>query len=843
MLSIRAQATAASLTALSHHVTSFETRRMESNVECAPAASIKTENDVVFVRMEGDAEIWWPAVLYHSFQDLLDVMPAKADKRKFTNEWYGQKSKKPMVARLFGKKRPNKKLMRFIAHEEQETVVKDFFDNIEAFVEGYPGRDDAVGAALKWLNDECGDEEEEGVDDSGDACISPGGQLIVLEASLPVPGNGIRTSSPPFEEAASAEAAPSEVASLKAVSKNGRPKRKLSDTMDEMDAHSNEKEEPAKILRKSPRRTSTRKVQNADTSTRRRNFTTPDKPQNEEMKVDEPNDPTKCPSQSREETAKASISPGSAATSGTKTAAAAAAASKKAKDGNFGKSMKDVRKHDEWETVWDILQHSNGFTKLPGTGMVPVYYVTGQHAGKTVKQLQKLDAGTDYFKSEDAVKAFVRSRYEWVGPKGKANTPKKAPPGQSKQSKKASGSGIVKKPRSKVEKRDDWATALSILEYSLGLIQKWWFCDWIWIKLEHEDAKPAEMKVLMKILVKNEDYFTDEDLKAYAHEKFDWIGPEGKEYVPTPEKRLRKRSSKDIQNTASATKTSSTKQKANTPKKAALADSATSDTVVKTPPGQSKQRKKSPGSGIVKKPRSKVEKRDDWVTALSILEYSLGLIQKLWSGAWIWIKREHEDAKPAEMKVLMKVLVKNEDYFTIEEDLKAYALEKFGWIGPEGKEYVPTPGKRRRNERPHELKDTIQEKRQKLESKNPKAVSKTSKSAADTKKKNPNMASKPIVDSESVTSSGISVASDTFREGPTASLKERLAECSNCLNTSCAPDDLLFDGENSSSNFAATRKKIMSFLQDCIAGHGHKKKKASSFLYICGRPGTGKVRF
>ena len=84
---------------------------------------------------------------------------------------------------------------------------------------------------------------------------------------------------------------------------------------------------------------------------------------------------------------------------------------------------------------------------------------------------------------------------------------------------------------------------------------------------------------------------------------------------------------------------------------------------------------------------------------------------------------------------------------------------------------------------------------------------------------------------------------NTENTKPVATMKERLAECTKCLDASFAPQNMLFDGENSTSNFAATRERILSFLQNCSSNlNDGTRPRYASVLYICGRPGTGKVR-
>ena len=83
---------------------------------------------------------------------------------------------------------------------------------------------------------------------------------------------------------------------------------------------------------------------------------------------------------------------------------------------------------------------------------------------------------------------------------------------------------------------------------------------------------------------------------------------------------------------------------------------------------------------------------------------------------------------------------------------------------------------------------------------------------------------------------------DSMRNS-TSTLNERLDICAQCLDISQPRQSLLFEGNVSSSNLANTKGQIDDFLKASLnpKAKGGTKKERSSILYVCGRPGTGKV--
>lgn len=66
---------------------------------------------------------------------------------------------------------------------------------------------------------------------------------------------------------------------------------------------------------------------------------------------------------------------------------------------------------------------------------------------------------------------------------------------------------------------------------------------WSYKKHSHRMYSSKEMtNVPLSNLKHLEDYFdTEDEIKAYVHEKFGWVGPKGKEYIPPSSKRIRKK--------------------------------------------------------------------------------------------------------------------------------------------------------------------------------------------------------------------------------------------------------------------------------------------------------------
>ena len=75
-----------------------------------------------------------------------------------------------------------------------------------------------------------------------------------------------------------------------------------------------------------------------------------------------------------------------------------------------------------------------------------------------------------------------------------------------------------------------------------------------------------------------------------------------------------------------------------------------------------------------------------WPEVISILEYHLKLKHKIIKGSHNFVLDKYAGMRSAD---IVKTLKRHEDYFIGEDDLKVYAHDKYGWVGPIGKEYQP----------------------------------------------------------------------------------------------------------------------------------------------------------
>ncbi len=86
-----------------------------------------------------------------------------------------------------------------------------------------------------------------------------------------------------------------------------------------------------------------------------------------------------------------------------------------------------IQERAPWTEVFDILQEDYGFSRVPGSGLVPEYFVTAAFRGVHKKYLQSnLKEGEDYFNGEEGLKAYAHERYNWVGEPGREFRPLKS---------------------------------------------------------------------------------------------------------------------------------------------------------------------------------------------------------------------------------------------------------------------------------------------------------------------------------------------------------------------------------------------------------------------------------
>ena len=226
----------------------------------------------------------------------------------------------------------------------------------------------------------------------------------------------------------------------------------------------------------------------------------------------------------------------------------------------------------------------------------------------------------------------------------------------------------------KIEKNCEWPTALSCVEFGLGLEFKG---NTMRVKSEHYHKPRTD-------LVENEDYFmSEESLKTYTYQKYGWRGPRGKEFSPFRDGRR---------------STSHHRQEFSSPfpkgiiyatQGSLLTPSRTMD--ITEPLYDVVPFDETPG-GKVNSVQT-IGKRDNWGGkggALHVLRQHLNLEYKKLDGEYIHIMRDYKDYK----KPLIKTsLVEKRDYFTSSNDdhaLKVFAHENFGWIGPDAAFELPS---------------------------------------------------------------------------------------------------------------------------------------------------------
>ena len=222
---------------------------------------------------------------------------------------------------------------------------------------------------------------------------------------------------------------------------------------------------------------------------------------------------------------------------------------------------------------------------------------------------------------------------------------------------------------------------------------------------------------IVKTLKRHEDYFIGEDdLKVYAHGKYGWVGRVGKEYSPISGKRhSRNRTNPNLQSMPGRKKEkakSATKPVKYRPKKAGILNSSCvrAGTNLQSTPGRKKEKIKfaakpvfesSPKEVAAVSPpmQTEIQKSSShpelghlitihqaWPEVISILEYHLKLKHKIIKGSHNFVLDKYAGMRSAD---IVKTLKRHEDYFIGEDDLKVYAHDKYGWVGPIGKEYQP----------------------------------------------------------------------------------------------------------------------------------------------------------
>ena len=167
---------------------------------------------------------------------------------------------------------------------------------------------------------------------------------------------------------------------------------------------------------------------------------------------------------------------------------------------------------------------------------------------------------------------------------------------------------------------------------------------------------------------------------------------------------------------------------------------------------------------------------------------------------------------------LMKQCKEGEDYFRTEESLRLYAKETLGWGG-----VVAQEEKRRR--------------------KGPLRVKSPPKRAAPNAAKSPSKKARtsngPKIDKTVASPQNCPTSSDSHDENESVCMPDLETVLKDKLQATQMVLHPGFDGNYCS--VSAKASKIMEFMATCVV-EGQESAPSPGFLYVCGRPGTGKVR-
>jgi chemotaxis protein histidine kinase CheA len=424
---------------------------------------------------------------------------------------------------------------------------------------------------------------------------------------------------------------------------------------------------------------------------------------------------------------------------------------------------------------------------------------------------------------------------------------KVTPQNKTDQTKKQRKLSSISSPHSKrkrqISQRECWKYVMQILREDHGFFRVLGsgMVDEYWVTSEHSQ-KSVDEKFLCANLENGKDYFIGEaGLKAYVHNRYNWIGEPGREFTPFSDKRRRRR---------------------------------ISDSKLDKKPMTMPKRKKSSIKKISTKEKGThrvIARTDCWKLVCKILQEDYGFFRVYGSGLitnyWVSGKYSQQDITE---KYLQNHLQENKDYFIGDEGLKGFAHSEHKWIGELGREFSPISHKRTRRR----IQDTEVEK-EKSPVKSEKA-SKVDKGHRSTTKKSAKKSAKKPRSKISVGSSrspedstgskwsgsnysneskrtsvkkNPSISSSNSQKFPpnevsfcskstrTRTVEERLEDCLKRLNMSYIAKDSLFDGSGSNSSFSEKKESIVKFLEMSMSGESNK----ASLMHVCGNPGLGKV--
>jgi hypothetical protein len=248
---------------------------------------------------------------------------------------------------------------------------------------------------------------------------------------------------------------------------------------------------------------------------------------------------------------------------------------------------------------------------------------------------------------------------------------------------------------------------------------------------------------------------------------------------------------------------------------------------------KSKKRNQSVPSNLMK--NESIKERDEWSHVMNILKsrgyFLVSARNKLID--YYFVKGEFRGLE-SEEALQERGLKENKDYFCGEDKLKAYIHNKYGWIGPKGKEYQPLG--RRRSSQTSKKASTNSKIKHLDSSKNVVTGQKRSRQG-----KNSGNNAKSGNDGSQVVTKDISDKADgnthKRRRTNTLTVKDRLNQCINHLDVSNVSEEILFFGDEPSSKLSSKQDSIMKFLERSYSDNDRE----SSIMYICGNPGMGKV--
>lgn len=544
----------------------------------------------------------------------------------------------------------------------------------------------------------------------------------------------------------------------------------------------------------------------------------------------------------------------------------------------------EPQKHDEWVVMFSKLDFLYNFDYYKESGRIKKDL---QH-----KPINELEKNKDYFDTEDDVKDFAHKKYGWVGPadkpyiplgngrrsRAKMDTKKKNAestmkaksslkkrPSKDEQSLKSNKKAKTPLPKTtnvntplsgdskssytptgmdsfsltSDEQEEQWADLKDHIVYHLQIDHKRISGEWGWIRMECKDRN-------IKELTENEDYFANDDaLKTFVHKRYGWLGPKENRFIPfmVDGGGSRRRRNTSAHSTTTEVKSSratnkfessksSNKKKSKKEKKSVKDTSAPSpsqphdeEVIFDTPMNDelsSNDDRKYPFLGDC-------NRESHWSEVRAVVCGDLGLDHQRINGEHGFIKASYQPILANEIMDLKE----NIDYFATEDALKQYVHENYGWIGPEHNRYSPpiiAEGRRRRRttetskdistSNVQEVRGKSKPKQTAIEKKGSK-VNKMEKSGQvqqhDTSGEHKKRKSKDFSAQKS----------KKQKVSQTKTLKEKLNECISNMGVE-ESDDYFFEGAKTYN----IKERIMAFFEN----------EDPSFLYVCGRPGTGKVR-